>query len=157
VTKKPEIAPLALEGFLPYRLNRIADIVSRKFSAIYRDRHGMTRPEWRTLATLGQYGSATATGIVRHSSMHKTKVSRAIGALEARGWLKRMPDETDRRVEHLTLTSQGNKVYLELVPLAKAFEAELLGRVSAQQRAALLEGLSALEQSAGMDPGGAGL
>ncbi|MET0169638.1 MAG: MarR family transcriptional regulator, partial [Aliihoeflea sp.] len=54
-------ATLELETFLPYRLNRLADAVSRDFSSIYRDRHGMTRPEWRLLATLGQYGTMTAT------------------------------------------------------------------------------------------------
>lgn len=145
--------PLALESFLPYRLNRIADIVSRKFSANYRDRHGMTRPEWRTLATLGQYGTMTATGIGGHSSMHKTKVSRAIAALEARGWLKRTPDAADRRIEHLELTREGRRVYLELVPLAKAFEAELLASIDGEQGAALLRGLDALERSAGVGTG----
>jgi len=40
---------LELETFLPYRLNRLADVVSRDFAKIYRDRHGLTRPEWRLL------------------------------------------------------------------------------------------------------------
>ncbi len=35
---------LVLETFLPYRLNRLADAVSREFSKTYRDRHGLTRP-----------------------------------------------------------------------------------------------------------------
>ena len=67
-------APLALEGFLPYRLARAAEQVSRQFAALYRERHGMTRPEWRTLATIGQFNRITATAIGQHSSMHKTKV-----------------------------------------------------------------------------------
>ena len=79
---EPEI--LALESFLPYRLNRLADAVSREFSRIYRDRYGLTRPEWRLLATLGQYGTMTATAVGAHSAMHKTKVSRAVAALEKR-------------------------------------------------------------------------
>jgi len=139
---------LALEQFLPYRLNRIAEAVSRKFSAIYRERHGMTRPEWRTLATLGQYGSATATAIVKHSAMHKTKVSRAIAVLERRGWLTRRTDEADRRVEHLELTQEGRRVYLDFVPLAKAFEADLLASLGPHDREALLGGLTSLEASA---------
>ena len=93
---------LVLEEFLPYRLNRLADMVSRDFSRIYKDRHGMTRPEWRVLASLGQFGRATASDIVAHSSQHKTKVSRAVAALEQRGWLVRETDEADRRSEHLT-------------------------------------------------------
>ncbi len=35
---------LELESFLPYRLYRLADAVSREFSRVYKDRHGLTRP-----------------------------------------------------------------------------------------------------------------
>ena len=50
---------LALEAFLPYKLNRASELVSRRFAIIYKDHAGLTRPEWRTLATLGQYGTLT--------------------------------------------------------------------------------------------------
>ncbi|TIQ53863.1 MAG: winged helix-turn-helix transcriptional regulator, partial [Mesorhizobium sp.] len=60
---------LCLEHFLPYRLNRLADAISREFSKIYKDRYGLSRPEWRTLATLGQFGTTTATAIGAHSAM----------------------------------------------------------------------------------------
>jgi DNA-binding MarR family transcriptional regulator len=139
---------LSLETFLPYRLNRLADAVSRSFADIYRARHGLTRPEWRTLATLGQYGTMTATGIGVHSAMHKTKVSRAVAALEARRWLKREMNSADRRVEYLSLTRAGQHAYAELVPAAKAFEADLLSRLKPDERDALLKGLAALERAA---------
>lgn len=139
---------LALERFLPYRLNRLADAVSRDFSRLYRERFGLTRPEWRLLATLGQYGTMTATAVGQHSSMHKTKVSRAVTALEKRRWLTRRPDAADRRVEHLTLTRAGSRAYGELVPLAHGFERTLLGAMSARDREAVLAGLAALEKAA---------
>ena len=139
-------SPLLLEDFLPYRLNRMAELVSRGFSAIYRERYAMTRPEWRALATLGQYGRVTATAIGHHSSMHKTKVSRAVAALEARKWLQRMPDKSDRRIEHLQLTKEGRRVYRDLVPAARAFESKVLSGMDAAGRAAFLKGLRRLEQ-----------
>lgn len=138
---------LQLETFLPYRLNRLADAVSRDFSRIYRDRHGMTRPEWRLLATLGQYGTMTATDIGRHSAMHKTKVSRAVSALERRGWIKREAHEADRRLEHLTLTKAGDTAYRELVPLARTFEKGLFQNMCDADREAVLRGLAALERA----------
>ena len=146
--KAPENLPL--EAFLPYRLNRLADVVSRKFSKIYKDRHGLTRPEWRTLATLGQYGSLTSTEIVNHSAMHKTRVSRAVSALEKRRWLKRSTDPDDRRIEHLTLTGAGEKVYLDLVPLAAAFEIEVYGNLGKRDTAAVKAGLGVLERQLGL-------
>jgi hypothetical protein len=99
-TEKPDTDALALEGFLPYRLARAAEIISRQFATLYRERHGLTRPEWRTLATIGQFKRITATEIGAHSSMHKTKVSRAIRALEDRNWITREIDQTDRRIDN---------------------------------------------------------
>ncbi len=143
---------LSLESFLPYRLNRLADAVSRDFSRLYRDRYGMTRPEWRLLATLGQYGTMTATAVGQHSSMHKTKVSRAVTALEKRRWLKREQDDGDRRVEHLSLTKAGVEAYRQIIPLALDFEDVLLAKMGPRERKAVLEGLSALEQALGNLP-----
>lgn len=138
---------LSLEDFLPYRLNRLADAVSRSFAQIYRDRFGLTRPEWRLLATLGQYGTMTATAIGQHSAMHKTKVSRAVTGLEKRRWLARRADTADRRVEHLSLTKAGEEVYRELIPLAHTFERDLLDRLGAGDRKALLAGVAAMERA----------
>jgi len=138
---------LDLEGFLPYRLNRLADMISREFAKIYRDRHGLTRPEWRLLATLGQYGRMTATAVGAHSAMHKTKVSRAVAELERRLWLKREQDAGDRRIEHLTLSAAGARAYRELVPLMKEHERKLLGRASVEQREAITRAIDDLERA----------
>ena len=139
---------LPRETFLPYRLNRLADAVSRDFSRLYKERFGLTRPEWRLLATLGQYGTMTATAVGQHSSMHKTKVSRAVTALETRRWLTRRADTADRRVEHLALTGAGEKAYREIVPLAHAFEAALLAQLDKCDRETVLAGLALLERMA---------
>ena len=138
---------LALETFLPYRLNRLAEAVSRDFSRIYKERFGLTRPEWRLLATLGQYGTMTATGIGAHSAMHKTKVSRAVTALENRRWLAREADGRDRRIEHLSLTKAGEDAYREMVPLAREFEKRLWNGIGAARQAEFDYGLERLEES----------
>jgi DNA-binding MarR family transcriptional regulator len=136
---------LALERFAPYRLNRAAELVSQQFARIYRDHSGLTRPEWRALATLGQYSRMTATEIGLHSSMHKTKVSRAVQALQDRGWLKRETDPDDRRVEHLFLTRQGEYQYRALARLAFDFEAQLRTLIGNDAFQRLDAGLSAIE------------
>lgn len=136
---------LSLEQFMPYRLNRAAETVSRRFASIYRRHSGLTRPEWRALATLGQYGSLTATDIGRHSAMHKTKVSRAVQALEDRRWLKRQTDSEDRRVEHLTLTALGQKNYRALARLALDFEMRLRETLGAELFDQLNAGMEAVE------------
>ncbi|MGJ4855246.1 MarR family winged helix-turn-helix transcriptional regulator [Labrys sp. KB_33_2] len=140
------MAKLTLENFLPYRLNRIGAAVSRDFRAVYGPEHDLTVPEWRVLATLGEFDEMGAKAIGAHSSMHKTKVSRAVRALEERRWLKRRESMEDRREEILSLTPLGRRVYAEIVPRALAFEAALLAALGPEAKA-LLRGLDKLEAS----------
>ena len=140
-----------LETFLPYRLNQAAERVSQRFAAQYRDRYRMTRPEWRALAALGSYGRMTATEIGANSSMHKTKVSRAVRALEEKRWLKRSEDMSDRRVEHLELTAAGKRIYGEMITLARAYEEEM-ARLLADGLRQLEAGLAAIEAKLTPEP-----
>jgi len=146
-----DVQALALETFLPYRLNRISELVSRRFAAIYRDRFGLTRPEWRALAALGQFGRMTATSIGRHSSMHKTKVSRAVASLTLRKWVVRETDANDRRIEHLTLTREGRRVYGDLAGIAHAYALRLQTLCGEAAYGALDQGLQALEAAFAAD------
>lgn len=139
------LGSLILEDFIPYRLNKAAEAISQQFASQYRDEYGLTRPEWRTLATLGQFGALSATAIGAHSSMHKTKVSRAVFSLEQRHWLKRRRDEADRRTEHLELTPAGRKAYQRLTTLAHNYETELFARLGERGAKDLKAGLAALE------------
>ena len=79
--------------------------------------------------------------------MHKTKVSRAVQALEERRWLRRRASEEDRREEILTLTAQGQKAYRQIVPKALAFERRILDELGPEAEP-LLEGLTRLEEIA---------
>jgi len=97
-----------------------------------RPHHDLTIPEWPVLATLGQFEEISAKEIGRHSSMHKTKVSRAVQALEERRWLKRRESEEDRREELLTLTALGRKAYREIVPKAVEFERRILDELGSE-------------------------
>jgi DNA-binding MarR family transcriptional regulator len=136
---------LDLETFLPYRLHRIAGALSRQARDVYRRKHRLTVPEWRALATIGQFGKITASGIGAHSDMHKTKASRAVAALEERRWLARETNEADRREEFLTLTKSGRRAYEEIVPELIGFETELRERLGAAASGELASALQRLE------------
>lgn len=132
-------ADFDLESFLPYRLNKAAEAASHAFQEVYRDRYGMTRTEWRVLAHLGQYGELTARDICERAALHKTKVSRAVFALEKRRWLARRADEKDRRVEHLALTDKGRELFRNLGQAARALDAEFRARLGDEAHARLLK------------------
>lgn len=139
------MAKLELEHFLPYRLNRIAAAVSQDFRSVYGPHHDLTIPEWRVLATLGQFEEISSKEIGRHSAMHKTKVSRAVRALEERRWLRRRASEEDRREEILTLTAQGESAYRQIVPKALAFERRILDELGPNAES-VLNALERLEK-----------
>lgn len=126
-----------LEGFLPYLLNQAAEITSQSFQTVYRRDHGMTRTQWRVLANLGKFGAKSATEICRISHMDKTKVSRAVAALEAEGLLLRAPDKDDRRAEVLSLTANGRQLFGALGAKAIAFDHDLRQRLGPEQAAVL--------------------
>jgi DNA-binding MarR family transcriptional regulator len=136
-----------LEAFLPYRLNRAAEAISLRFLALYKEKYELSRPEWRVLAALGSAGPLTATAIGQHSAMHKTKVSRAVFALEQRRWLKRTADADDRRLERLALTAIGTRTYRGMIKLARSFEDDLLTLLQQDNLLALEAGLTAIESA----------
>jgi len=135
-----------LESFLPYLLNQAAEATSRSFQAIYKAEYGMTRTQWRVLANLGKFGAMTATGICRISHIEKTKVSRAVAALEQRGFLARVASQADKRSETLWLTADGAGVFRHLGQLAQTHDANLRARLGGSATEALeqvLRGLAA--------------
>lgn len=138
------IAPLKLEDFLPYRLNLLAAQISQALSQAYGERFGISIPEWRVLATLGQFGTITARDICVHSHMHKTTVSRAVATLEKRKLVARKANRNDLREAFLDLTEEGRRVYLDIVPMAIAFSESLcrgLGADDKRQLDALIDKL----------------
>ena len=141
---------LELDSYLPYRLHRLANLVSARFATVYGREYGLKVPEWRILAALGELGVSTARDIGVQSSMHKTKVSRAVFALEQRRWVTREKNLSDRREENLRLTVQGQAAYRQLIPKLKALEEALLGNLSPSERTALNEALDAMEREHGI-------
>ncbi|MFY0633020.1 MAG: winged helix-turn-helix transcriptional regulator [Vannielia sp.] len=124
-----------LTNFLPYLLNQAAEAASLDFQREYKARYGMLRTEWRVLFHLGRYGDMSARDIVERAMIHKTKVSRAVAALEARRFLTREGVEEDRRREVLSLTAQGREAFGVLKGLAETHDAGLLKGVSAEDAA----------------------
>ena len=135
-----------LQGYLPYRLNLLAELTSDNTQAIYRRRHDLTRPEWRVLVNLAEAPSLTASELCARVPAHKTKVSRALAALESRGWITRQPDPQDRRVAHASLTLKGKRAFNRIRPEVEAATEAMLAPLSPEDRRKLEEGLRVLER-----------
>jgi DNA-binding MarR family transcriptional regulator len=114
-----------LSNFLPYLLNQAAEVVSLEFQPRYKNRYNMLRTEWQVLFHLGRHGEMTAKQICDQAVMHKTKVSRAVRALETKRYISRKTVEQDRRFESLVLTKAGRVVFDDLAATARDFDKSL--------------------------------
>ena len=138
-----------LQDFLPYLLNQAAEASGMAFQKHYKDRYGMLRTEWRVLFHLGRYGSLTAKEIGEKARVHKTKISRAVAALERKRFLTRHAMEKDRRHAHLQLTKAGQAAFEEICKAARGFDDQITAQFSVQEIATLK---SCLARIAGLRP-----
>jgi DNA-binding MarR family transcriptional regulator len=121
---------LRLNSFLPYVLNNLAERVSAGLSRIYTDEYQLSIPEWRVLANLAEHGILNARQIVEFTTMEKSKVSRAVANLSARGMVSQQRAEGDSRAKDLALTRAGKALYASIVPRVLAWERDLLDGLS---------------------------
>lgn len=138
---------LILGNFPPHRLSICADQVSSALSGIY-TRYRMTTPEWRVLVVLFQFGKMAVPDICTVSHMHKTKVWRALTALERRGWVQRNIDLSDRRQMLAVLLPAGTHVCTDLVPVAHRLTLDLWDVLDAEEQAILHRALQKLADRA---------
>jgi DNA-binding MarR family transcriptional regulator len=144
-------ADFDLESFLPYLLNQAAEATSKSFQASYKATYGMTRTQWRVLANLGKFGSMTARDICAISHIEKTKVSRAVSALEEDLLLSRAISPQDRRAEILSLTDRGREVFADLGQKAIEYDLALRAQIGPEIAAQLDELLRSIIAESGTD------
>lgn len=139
---------LALECFLPYRLSVISNHISQTIADTYAERFGISITEWRVLAVLGRYPELSANAVAERTAMDKVAVSRAVARLLKTGLIEREMHPVDRRRSVLRLSQAGYGVYDQVVPLALAYERQLLARFDDAERAMLDRLLSELDRAA---------
>ncbi|MCI9121720.1 MAG: MarR family transcriptional regulator [Oscillibacter sp.] len=101
---------------------------------------GLTMRDLHVLLFLANHPEQdTARDVAEVRGLAKSQVSQAVETLTGRGWLRRTPSRSDRRVVHLTITGEG-------IPLAR--EAQAIQAACGQR---LLAGLSEAEQALFLD------
>lgn len=121
---------LDLDSFIPYRLSIMQQEVSRAIAQAYVEKHDLMRYDWRVMAALGGDQPLSANDVARRTNMDKVQVSRAIARLKKRQLVAQQQDSSDKRKSSLRLTGKGNDIYRDIVPRARAREAELLAALS---------------------------
>lgn len=142
-----------LASFLPYQLSITSNAVSALIAERYRARFGLKVPEWRVIAILGDRaghgGRLTQRDLTQATLMDKVAVNRACKVLEERGLITRVANESDGRSHLLALTSEGEAIHADVMPLARAAERELFAEFDDEEEAVLRAMLTKLRGRAG--------
>ena len=138
------MSTLKLAEFLPYRLSVLSNTISRSIAEVYDREFGLNIWQWRVMAVVGETSGLSATDVAERTAMDKVAVSRAVSGLIELGYLTREASQKDARRSVLALTRQGQSIYREIVPLALAYEKDLLKGIDKGELEALQNTLSQL-------------
>jgi DNA-binding MarR family transcriptional regulator len=140
---------LRLQDYLPYRLSVAANAVSRLIARAYERQFDLKNPQWRLLAVLADEGPLTQQTLCGRTIMDKVTVMRAARDLLRRRLVRKLPNAEDGRSHRLMLTSAGRRLYERIVPLALAYEAQLLSGIERREIVRLERLLRRVERAAG--------
>lgn len=137
-----------LEDFLPYRLSRVSNLISRGIADTYQDEFSLSVSEWRVMAVVGGEPAVTASDVIGITAMDKVAVSRAVRNLVDRALMVRKIPDQDRRSRQLALTDEGHNIYSEVIRRARVHEMKLLAGLSSDDLNAFNRILDELESMA---------
>jgi DNA-binding MarR family transcriptional regulator len=145
-TQKAQIDSVQLNQFVPYRMVHLASNISLALSKIYKQTFDITIPQWRVLAQLAQQQKLYSKDIGEITSMDKSKVSRAVKALESKDYLIRQTDKQDNRAAYLSLSVKGQGLYQKIAPKALQWERQFIGVLEASEHRNLMKILDKLDK-----------
>lgn len=128
---------LVLQDYLPYRLSALAEVVSGVFAKRYEERFGLSIPEWRVMAVVGEGPPQSTQQVIDRTGMDRVRVSRAVIRLADKGLLQRHPHPSDQRAQMLSLLPGGREIHGRIVPLAHDMQVRLASVLSDGERAQL--------------------
>lgn len=143
---RPHSQHLELPRFFPYKLSILQAAISDSIAQLYSGKFNLSRQEWRVIAALGTQPQMSAKEIANYTSMDKMPVSRAISKLVREKLISQIPSAEDRRLIILNLTTKGQEIYEQIVPLVLEREAFLLSALSEDEQAQLDSLMSKLLQ-----------
>ncbi|UIF91016.1 MarR family winged helix-turn-helix transcriptional regulator [Cupriavidus sp. UYPR2.512] len=139
-----------VDNYTPGLLAQASQLISGEFHAIVQA-NGFTISDWRVLATLSGGKSISIGELAQISVTKQPTVTRLLDRMEAQGYVKRIPHETDRRITLVRITPRGQKLTSNLIAQALLHEAEVLaplGKKKADELRATLKLLIQLHRSA---------
>lgn len=122
----PDLAPtdatfgdLPLHQYLTYRLSRVQAKLNAQGARVLHEAVGLTLSQWRVIALVGAAGQTRLSVLAREAALDKGLLSRNVKSLIAQGLILARQDDIDHRIQHLSLSAEGKRVFERALPVTR--------------------------------------
>lgn len=141
-------APRDITDLLNFRLAALVGASGAAVIRLCEGQYGVSRREWALLGLLAVRGAQAPSEIADQCHLDRTRVSRAITRLAAKGLIRRQTLDGDRRRASVALTPAGQALYRQLFDEVAAINQRLVETLSDRELATLDTLLTALTEQA---------
>lgn len=130
-------------GFL---LNDVARLMRTAYDRRIR-KLGLTRAQWWVLTHLYRSNGVSQTELAETLEIEKPTLGRLLDRLEAKGWVRRVHDASDRRVWRVHLTDEVEPALRTMRSIAADLRRDALAGISAAERERFVDTLLAIKEN----------
>ena len=130
-------------GFLMHDVSRLRRSVFDEFMKPM----AMTRSQWWILAHLSRHDGMIQSDLANVLDIGKAALGGLIDRLEASSFIERRPDDNDRRVKRIYLTSKGTQIIAEMRSRSHEMSERILDGLDTASRHALVDMLSLVKRN----------
>src|SRR6516162_3047017 len=129
------------------RLRRVVLGLARRLNAASVG-EGLTPTQASVLSSIAFRGQLGLAELIQIEGLNPTMLSRVVGRLDAFGLIRRLRDPEDFRAARVEVTPEGEQAYQRIAAQRAAILSERVAGLPAEQVAALITALPALENLA---------
>ena len=130
-------------GFL---LNDVARLMRTAYDRRIR-KLGLTRAQWWVLTHLYRSNGVSQTELAETLEIEKPTLGRLLDRLEAKGWVRREHDASDRRVWRVHLTEEVESALRTMRKIAAELRRDALTGIGAAERERFVDTLLAIKEN----------
>jgi len=130
-------------GFL---LNDVARLLRTAYDRRIR-KLGLTRAQWWVLTHLYRSNGVSQTELAETLEIEKPTLGRLLDRLEAKGWVRREHDASDRRVWRVHLTDEVEPALRTMRKIAAELRRDALTGINAAERERFVDTLLAIKEN----------
>lgn len=126
-------APASLLDLLNYQMHLVLGFSTADVTRLCERDFGITRHEWGYIGLLAVFGELSPSELALRSGMDRSRTSKALMPLLAKGLVQRRSEPHDRRRAVVSLTPAGRKLHDRVFPRVLAIHHALLAPFSAAE------------------------